>query len=239
MSGIGNDYFSINPVSSNWYDRDRESPYTELAGRFSLYLLGIASLVGVVVAVYYCCTTTETITRWDGTVFQDSNAPFSAFPLVFGTPIPVGLLIGAGMMERKRYEEKHRYNNPAQRDSLYLKIKDADLDGLVIMFDNQNEWLNSGVGPYVRHGLLSVEDGNRLVDMISDYKSNMAMMKEYAKELGCQDVEKRIEEVRTTASTFGQNYLDAKKKIEELKAEWQELKKSFKPAQTAKEVILD
>lgn len=80
--------------------------FKEKAAKTALVVLALLVAIGMAVAIYYCCTTTEKfLGGWEGYGgWEISNAPLSAFPAAFGTVPVIALLVGAACINFERHD---------------------------------------------------------------------------------------------------------------------------------------
>lgn len=71
--------------------------FKEKAAKTALVVLALLVAIGMAVAIYYCCTTTEKfLGGWEGYGgWETSNEVLSIIPVVLGIPIVVLLLIAS------------------------------------------------------------------------------------------------------------------------------------------------
>lgn len=215
-----------------WRDIDRKSLSLELLARISLIVGGLLVLAAVVTACYYLATTTRTINIYErvksgwgpgyinniiGT-YESSNAGFMAFPIILMTPISIPFFVGAGVvnLERGHGDAGNLSREPEKTDRLLAIKKCPDFNAARQFISD-----HGGIGPLVRNGLLTIDQGNTLARMFTDQEKTSKILAKYttynAPNLNPNDYA-HIEEYRINKYTS-----------DGLDARWQEWKKEILP----------
>ncbi len=156
-----------------WRDLTAAEQNQELAGRISLVAGILVLAAGMAVAFYFCATRTFDFVYQDavGNLMHriESTAIFSLFPAILGGVPLIIMLITLPFINRER--GKHRWEDNIHKDHLrddrILFLTESRFDEFMNFYYKKH----GGLGPLVRGGFLTVEQGNTLRKLFRRYKS--------------------------------------------------------------------
>ncbi len=208
QKGLGTKYVNKikkAPDPAKWRDITVEDRQKEIRLKIGLTALGVIALIGIVIGMYYCCTTTHSIFyRQLHAVVQESNAPFSAVA-IFGL-FPVGALFAVAACADFEKNKKNRADSELKReevrqDRLHL-IKEKP-------FSEVHSFLSAhgGLGPLVRNKLLTIEQGEQIQSLTQRYEKQLA--------------------IKLRKSTVAATKQKAITELTKIESEWKELQKQL------------
>ncbi len=163
---------------AKWRDITSKDRQSEKRVKIGLTALGVIILIGTIIGVCFCLTTTRGIfDRKLLTVVQYSNAPFSAL-FVFALLPLVGTFLQAACTNfeknNKDWAESELKREEVRQDRLQL-IKEKP-------FSEVHSFLSArgGLGPLVRNKLLTIEQGEQMQKLTQRYERSLAIQRSRA-----------------------------------------------------------
>lgn len=243
-----NSLLKITPEAKKWIAPEEKPGNKKKIGIIVCIAIAILGLVGAAIAAYYCFTTQSIIgtrflryTGFDGrnhviaVNVTEPNGPLAAIPLVFGPLYTLPFLIFPISIWVDKYKNKFRKPRDLRdaRDVLSTAPTPLDLDRI----PNQSFFKRQyNLGPCVRQGLLTPEEGNQIALLISEYSEAKQEYAKLQREVSQQNevnlstlkpgqegyLVEQTDEFETESETLSPTTI-FKEKIESLEQEWAEI----------------
>lgn len=205
-----------NSRALEWRDLSEQEIFNERALRIGLAVGAIILAIGMAIAIYYCCTTTYSFTNDLGELIERTNAELTVVPAVFGS---VGLILMLVFAAAANFEVSNNgsapEDTPEKLAATKLQMRTASLENIYNYYYRKG----GGLGPLVRSGILTVEQGNQLRTLLSGYHTSNMTTSEFEKRSTKENLDKEGKD-----SVYG----GAKARKAELEEGWNTLQQGIK-----------
>lgn len=214
---------------SKYRDISESDKRLELAARVAMAVAVVLVLTGTIVGIRHLQNSFQVVITKTGLVRYVSLAPLGILPGIFGTAAIVGLILGIYFlnMEKIRYgEERRSLKEEHQRAERLFELRKSNLDNLYLCYYKKN----GGLGPLVRNGILTIEQKERVSQMLSAFGTHRAIVLDWTSP---QKDKEFVEMVKANPGNPAYHQYHASQKIvAELEKEWAEFRETIGAAKS-------
>jgi len=164
-----NGILAVTPEAAKWRDLSPQEKVQEKWIRIAWIASALILAVGIAIAIYFCCT----ITGAGGM----SNAAWSLFPSIFGGMglIPLIVIPILYNKEIRKNGGREDLSSEVNRDASMTRLSTGTLKNVHTHYYEAH----GGLGPLVRKGILSVQEGDHLRTIFAHAAPHFDLMAEY------------------------------------------------------------
>jgi hypothetical protein len=204
--------------ATHWRDLTVFEKRAETAAKAGLIIGAIVVAVGATIAVYFLATYSKNVwCNLHRTFHVIHYAELSAIPAIYGGIIAAAMF-GGGIflnLERLRNGFERNLTEPAANEEAIFLLSRGELKDVYEKYYHKN----GGLGPLVRNGYMSPEQGDKLSETFQKYSEQLAFCLQYERQ-------PRIAEA-IQAGNAPEEYKHAREQIEEFGRDWTQIKEDI------------